>query len=659
VPKTPAKSSTPPDVGAPADVDLVAPAHEHRALALAYRPQTFEDIAGQRHVTDVLAKAVEHGRIAHAYLLSGPRGTGKTTSARILAKVLNCPFRKGATPCNVCDSCRDITSGVSLDVVEIDGASNRGIADIQQLRESVRFAATGGRYKVYVIDEVHQLSGDAFAALLKTLEEPPPHVVFVFATTDPLKLPDTIRSRCQRYELARVPVRAIAERLATIAREETKAGRTLELTPGAALLIARKAEGGLRDAVSALDQVASTGRTTIDEAAVTDVLGLVSREAFFELADPIFARDPAGTLAAVTRAYAGGFDPKDLAEGLLEHFRNVLVLKVDTGASDLLAATPEECARYEAQSAAHSSGDLLRLVRITTDAIGLLREASQPLLHLEAALLEMAHLEPGRTLADILARLEEIEASGPASPGGGGLPTSAQAPGAARPAPPPAPPGRAAPVIPGLDALRRTPTAAPPPSTSPSPASGSPARLGRVPEDDGRPPQPAAFDSPSKWPAVLELLMTRKRMLGHFLEQATPLGWNDNVLVLEIDAAHRGLIEHKDNRAVLVTALREVYARDVDYRCVSRSGPRAAAPAVPPAAEEPPPPSDDAAPPPDEAAPPVASAPVAAAAAPANAPAPAADARRVHPADLSTEARNTMVWLEGEIVGPERPTSQP
>jgi len=639
---------------------------EHRALALAYRPQTFEDVAGQRHVTDVLAKAVEHNRVAHAYLFSGPRGTGKTTTARILAKVLNCPNRVGVAPCNVCDTCKDITNGVSLDVVEIDGASNRGIADIQQLREAVRFAATGGRSKVYIIDEVHQLSGDAFAALLKTLEEPPPHVVFIFATTDPLKLPDTIRSRTQRYEFARVTVKTIAERLRTIAAHETRAGRTLDLSDGAALLIARKAEGGLRDAVSALDQVASTGRTKIDEAAVADVLGLVSREAFFDLAEPMFARDPVKTLAALHRAYAGGFDPKDLADGLLEHLRNVLVLKVDPNAGDLLAATPEECARYVEQGKDHSSADVLRLVRITTDTISLLREASQPLLHLEAALLEMAHLEPGRTLAEILDRLEAIESDGTTGGGGGRAlpPASASAPPARPSAPPPvparrtfeAPPARPAPSappaqrpsIPALDAVR------------PVVAARAPRAL-----EGGPPPAPADFDTPGLWQRVVQLVLQRKRMLGHFLEAARVVGWQENVLVLEVDPAHRGLIEHRDNRAVLVPAMTEIYERALDYRCVDgKPGEPPPAPPAPPAlparAEEPPPPDG---PPPgfvDEAsghdvapAAPAAPPPPAASTAPGD-PAPAV-ARRKHPAELSPEARNTMLWLEGEIVGPTRP----
>jgi DNA polymerase-3 subunit gamma/tau len=238
----------------------------HRALTLKYRPQVFADLVGQEHVTAVLARALETKRIAHAYLFTGARGVGKTTSARILAKALNCERRasgelKGPDPCNTCTSCVEITSGVSLDVSEIDGASNRGIADVQALREKVRFSPTGGRYRVSIIDEVHQLSNDAFAALLKTLEEPPPHLVFIFATTDPQKLPDTIRSRTQRFDFARVPIRRVADRLLEIQKRETAdpEGVKFQLTDGAALLIAHKGEGSMRDAVSALDQVVSAG----------------------------------------------------------------------------------------------------------------------------------------------------------------------------------------------------------------------------------------------------------------------------------------------------------------------------------------------------------------------------------------------------------------
>src|SRR5678816_3918705 len=238
----------------------------HRALTLKYRPQVFADLIGQDHVSLVLTKAIENGRVAHAYLFTGARGVGKTTSARILAKALNCEKRrsgkkKGADPCNECTSCLEITSGVSLDVAEIDGASNRGIADIQDLREKVRFAPTGGGYRVVIIDEVHQLSNDAFAALLKTLEEPPAHLVFIFATTDPQKVPDTIRSRTQRFDFARVPVRKVADRVLDIQRREAADpdGVRFTLSEDAALLIAHKSEGSMRDAVSALDQVVSSG----------------------------------------------------------------------------------------------------------------------------------------------------------------------------------------------------------------------------------------------------------------------------------------------------------------------------------------------------------------------------------------------------------------
>jgi DNA polymerase-3 subunit gamma/tau len=208
----------------------------HRALTLKYRPQVFADMVGQDHVSTVLMRAIEGGRVAHAYLFTGARGVGKTTSARILAKSLNCQRRaagvqKTADPCNACIACTEITAGVSLDVAEIDGASNRGIADVQALREKVRFTPTSGKYRVVIIDEVHQLSNDAFAALLKTLEEPPPHLVFIFATTDPQKLPETIRSRCQRFDYARVPLRKVADRLFEIQRSPTACSRSRSARP--------------------------------------------------------------------------------------------------------------------------------------------------------------------------------------------------------------------------------------------------------------------------------------------------------------------------------------------------------------------------------------------------------------------------------------------
>ena len=386
----------------------------HRALTLKYRPQVFADLIGQDHVSAVLARALESGRVAHAFLFTGARGVGKTTSARILAKALNCEKRaagvhKIADPCNACTSCTEITSGVSLDVVEIDGASNRGIDDVQQLREKVRFAPTRGRYRIVIIDEVHQLSKDAFAALLKTLEEPPAHLVFIFATTDPQKLPDTIRSRTQRFDFARVALRKVADRLLEIQkREQADAeGVRFELTDGAALLIAHKGEGSMRDSVSALDQVVSAGEPRIDEELVRRVLGIPDHEGFFRLGDAITRRDAAATLQELHRAFDKGLDPRDLAEGLAEHFRGVLVMKVDPDkGGDLLAMSAEDLDRLRAQGREWSEADVLRLLRIAAECQWPMRDSPQPVVHLEAAVLQMATLEPAESIATLIERLE-------------------------------------------------------------------------------------------------------------------------------------------------------------------------------------------------------------------------------------------------------------
>ncbi len=595
----------------------------HRALTLKYRPQTFSDLIGQEHVSLVLGRAIESGRVAHAYLFTGARGVGKTTSARILAKSLNCEKRasgevKGADPCNECTTCREITTGVSLDVAEIDGASNRGIADVQALREKVRFTPTGGRYRVVIIDEVHQLSNDAFAALLKTLEEPPPHLVFIFATTDPQKLPDTIRSRTQRFDFARVPLRKVADRLLEIAAREAAdpEGVKFTLEEGAALLIAHKGEGSMRDAISALDQVVSAGEAVVDEALVRRVLGLADREAFFALAGAIVARDPKAALRALHDAFDKGLDARDLADGLSEHIRHILILKVDPDGADLVAAGQEDLRRLREQGEGWSEDDLLRLLRLASEASWPMRDSPQPLIHLEAAVLQMATLEPGELLAELLARLESLEqrlggasATGGQEPraGSGGTPRAAAPSGRAAPsgaprsaAPqafaPPSAPTRSAPSrdvppaagpprtppptmssAPGAPAFAAPPVAAgdgpglAPRSTAPTAAAtpvataarGAATAVAPAPEPDIERDE----DSERCWRETITGINTRKRMLGAFLDECRFVGIGGDRVVVAMDDLHRAVIEEKDNLAVLGEELRRAFGRPLSLRC--------------------------------------------------------------------------------------------
>jgi DNA polymerase-3 subunit gamma/tau len=535
---------------------------EHRALALAYRPQSFAEVAGQHHVTAVLSRALSKGRIHACYLFSGPRGVGKTTTARILAKILNCPNAKDGVPCNACEVCREITAGASLDVQEIDGASNRGIADVQQLREKVRFTPSGGRYRVVIIDEVHQLSGDAFAALLKTLEEPPPHVVFVFATTDPLKLPDTIRSRCQRYDFGRLPLSAVVARLKEIAAGESKRGERIALHDEAAFLLARRAEGSMRDAVSALDQVLSTGVTTVDEKAVTEVLGLVSREIFHGLGERILAGDPVGALAALHAAYRDGVDPRDLAEGLLEHLRGVLVLRLDPGAQDLVSAGDEERRRLEEQGKAWDTPDLLRHLRIVTEAQGAMRDSAQPLAHLELAVVEMASLEPGVRLADILDKLGVLSGDG----GEGEKPVPRKAP-AARP---PAGGGRRASAAPAAAASAAGSATGSAASSAASSAAGSAA--GVAPGSDPR------------WAEAVRRIKESKLMVGVFLDESRVHGWQGSVLLVSADDVHQSFLSKAENRELIESTLAAVYGRPARVRFVNGNS-AAPAPVESPVAE--------------------------------------------------------------------------
>ena len=312
----------------------------YQVTARKWRPMVFEDVIGQSHVTNTLKNALATNRLAHAFIFCGGRGCGKTTTARILAKAINCLHPKDSNPCNECEVCVEITNGRSMDVVEIDGASNRGVDEIRNLRESVRYAPARGKYKVYIIDEVHMLTKEAFNALLKTLEEPPPHVLFIFATTEVHKVPSTILSRCQRYDFRRIAIEDIMSRLRFIAGEEK-----IAIDDDSLMIVAKKGDGSMRDAQSIFDQVVSYCGTTITAPQIISLLNVVDQEFFFRVSDCIKAHDAQTGLSLVEEIVRNGFDIKEFLAGLAEHFRNLLIART-TQATRLIEAPEVYRARY-------------------------------------------------------------------------------------------------------------------------------------------------------------------------------------------------------------------------------------------------------------------------------------------------------------------------
>ena len=362
-------------------------------LARKWRPQTFEEVVGQEHITRTLARAIDNGRIAHAYLFAGPRGVGKTTTARIIAKALNCQSSDGPTshPCNRCTSCVEITEGRSPDVLEIDGASHRGIEDARELQTNIQYAPVG-RYKVVIIDEVHMLTREAFNALLKTLEEPPSNVVFVFATTEPDKVPLTIISRCQRFDFRRVPPKLIAEHIKKIAKSEG-----FEITDEAADFIALRADGAVRDALSMLDQIFAYQPEKIDIDTVMALLGVVPVQAFQKIALTVGSKDPAAALTELEKLIETGIDPIQIARGLMEHFRNALIAK--TGALD---RDFPNYALYDQIAQKFSLQDLLRIMRVVSDGYSRVRRSDTPRYVLEEMLIYLALLDQVKDIAELL-----------------------------------------------------------------------------------------------------------------------------------------------------------------------------------------------------------------------------------------------------------------
>ncbi len=376
----------------------------YQVLARKWRPQKFDDVVGQEHITRTLQNAIASKRLAHAFLFSGPRGVGKTTTARILAKALNCAEGPTPIPCGKCDSCLETTAGNSVDVIEIDGASNRGIEHIRELREAVKYAPVGGRYKVYVIDEVHMLTNEAFNALLKTLEEPPPHVIFIFATTEPQKIPATIHSRCQRYSFKRISLNELIGRLRQVADAEH-----ITISDQGLSLIARAAEGSMRDAQSLLDQTVSFSGLEIQDADIQTTLGSIAQITLQKITAGLFRQDAAGLLKLVDELLEQGQDLRLLLSGLVEHLRNILVVKIAKEPGRIVELPSVDIEAIKQQGAGVETDRLLVLFDSLSKTLEDMRWSPHQRFTLEIGLVKACNLTQLKPLAEVLAHIKELE----------------------------------------------------------------------------------------------------------------------------------------------------------------------------------------------------------------------------------------------------------
>jgi DNA polymerase-3 subunit gamma/tau len=483
----------------------------YEVLARKYRPQSFSELTGQEHVSRTLQNAIDSGRVAHAFLFTGARGVGKTSTARILAKTLNCQQGVTHEPCNVCPQCIEITKGTSTDVFEIDGASNNGVEDVRELRDSIKYLPSHSRYKIIIIDEVHMLSTNAFNALLKTLEEPPEHVKFIFATTEPHKLPITILSRCQRFDFKRVPVAKIITRLREIADKEK-----VIISDSALGLIARKGDGSMRDSLTAFDQVLAFCDSTVTDEDVATLIGAVDPRLLADISAAVFGGDTQAVLAGIKRVDMVGYNMRQFCQDLIEHFRNLLVIRSVKKPEEILDLADAELEELRQQAAGYTPQDIQRRLTLLIKADGEMAYASFQRLILEMALLKAALLVPVIPINELLEKIKLLEAGAvhtPALPWNAGRPAASASAERERSEPAPATPQSVKPAQPAA--------AAPTPKTKP-------------------------LGSHSDWERFAAFCVEKRPAVGSILEHGSPLKLEQGLMEIGFPAGSYYLTSAQD-----------------------------------------------------------------------------------------------------------------
>ena len=519
------------------------------SLYRRHRPRTFADVVGQEQIVRTLSNAVTRGKVHHAYLFVGSRGTGKTSTAKILAACLNCEHGPTIEPCGVCESCVAIANATSLDVIEMDAASNNSVDDIRDLREKVGYAPVSGRHKVYILDEAHMLSQQAWNAFLKTLEEPPPRTIFVLATTEAQKVLPTVVDRCHRFDFGRPTVEQVATVLYRVAAKEQ-----IPIEPGAVALIARHATGSFRDALGTLEQLVTyAGDEEISSADVLAVLGVADAEQLFEAIDAVIAHDPAEALRVAGRLTASGRDPGQLIRDLEIHGRELLAVQVLEEVPEELRVTPERDARLLAQAQAISGADVVRLLELVAAALEATANGAQSRIQLELVLIKAAAPEVDPSTKALLARIERLENALSA----GAVPPPA--PGATPPEPTSAEP-EPGPVEPDPRAAQPEPAPAAPVPAPPAAAQPetAPAEPVRTPPADVTPELETLVEA---WPAVVEYVRQGNAMIAATLEAARPAALSAGALTLAFPsgaAFFKRKAEQDDARRAATEAVRSV-----------------------------------------------------------------------------------------------------